>query len=98
MVIDKLGGARQYRDGREEMIRSHLLNTLERVLDLQPVCPAVRPRSECWLLVVNRVRGGTQISDHPRRVLSATLSDLLPIRIRVPSRGAAIADNPHWLH
>ena len=79
------------------MTRSHLLGTFEHMLVLQPDCPAVRPRSECWLPVVNRVRGGTQISDLPKRVTSATLSDLLPTRIRVPSRGATIADNPHWL-
>ena len=79
------------------MTRSHLLGTFEHMLVLQPDCPAVRPRSECWLPVVNRVRGGTQISDQPRRVLSTTLSDLLPIRIRIPARGATTADNPHRL-
>ena len=58
------------------MTRSHFFGFLEKMLILHPVCPAEWPRSECRLPVVISSRGGTLISDLPKRVQSAALSDL----------------------
>ena len=80
------------------MIRSHFSSSLENMLVLHPACPAERPRSECRLPVVNGLRGGTPISDHPgrecgvpnRRISGQAESD-------VPPQGATTVDNPPYL-
>ena len=97
MVLVTLGAHVSIGEVDREMTCSHLAETPETMLVLHPVCPAVRPSSECRLPVVNGSRGGTQISDHPRRVLGAEPSDLQPKGIRVLPRGATLVDNPHCI-